>query len=281
MDTRDRAWYTYGKKYEELTLASDFLFCKIMQDTELCREMLQRIMGLKLGKVQVVNAQKPIDTTFDGKSIRLDICAEDESGNIYDIEMQCADTKELPQRSRFYQSMIDQDLLDKGENYMELRNTVVIFICKFDLFGLGDGKYSFHSYEDQHKELQLQDGATRIFLNTKGKVSDPLLQHFLDYLEQRTVEDDSFIQKLEAAVANASHNSKWRDEYMRVSMREQYLERFFMEKGMEKGMEEGRFQTLLNAAKKGMSDDQLIAFHDASPEEIARIHETMDKAKSV
>lgn len=40
MDTRERAWYTYGKKYEELTLASDFLFCKIMQDTELCREML-------------------------------------------------------------------------------------------------------------------------------------------------------------------------------------------------------------------------------------------------
>ena len=76
MDTRERAWYTYGKKYEELTLASDFLFCKIMQDTELCREMLQRIMGLKLGKVQVVNAQKPIDTTFDGKSIRLDICAK-------------------------------------------------------------------------------------------------------------------------------------------------------------------------------------------------------------
>lgn len=64
---------------------------------------------------------------------------------------------------------------------------------------------------------------------------------------------------------------------MRVSMREQYLERFFMEKGMEKG----RFQTLLNAAKRGMSDDQLIAFHEASPEEIARIHETMDKAKSV
>lgn len=67
-----------------------------------------------------------------------------------------------------YQSMIDQDLLDKGENYMKLRNTVVIFICKFDLFGLGDGKYSFHSYEDKHKELQLQDGSTSIFLNTKS-----------------------------------------------------------------------------------------------------------------
>ena len=44
MDTRERSWYTYGKKYEELTLESDFLFCKIMQDTELCREMLQRII---------------------------------------------------------------------------------------------------------------------------------------------------------------------------------------------------------------------------------------------
>src|SRR5699024_3874293 len=180
MDTKEAAWYTYGKKYEDLTLASDFLFCKIMQDPELCKEMLQRIMGMKLGKVEVINNQKPIDTTFDGKSIRLDIYAEDENGNIYDIEMQCADTKELPQRSRFYQSMIDQDLLDKGQSYMELRHTVVIFVCKFDLFGCGKGKYSFHPYEDEEKDLQLQDGATRIFLNTKGKVLDPLLQHFLD-----------------------------------------------------------------------------------------------------
>ena len=273
MDTREAAWYTYGKKYEELTLASDFLFCKIMQDPELCKEMLQRIMGVKLGKVEVINVQKPIDTTFDGKSIRLDIYAEDEVGIIYDIEMQCADTKELPQRSRFYQSMLDQDLLDKGENYMQLRNTVVIFVCKFDLFGLGEGKYSFHCYEDRHKDLQLQDCATRIFVNTKGSVSDPMLQHFLDYLERRTVEDDSFIQKLENAVAKASRNSKWRDEYMRISAREQQMEDFFTKKG--------RFQTLVDAAKRGMSDVQLITFHNATPEEISKIHETINQTKSV
>lgn len=62
IDTKEAAWYTFGKKYEELTLASGFLFCKIMQEPELCKEMLQRIMGIKLGKVEVINSQKPIDT---------------------------------------------------------------------------------------------------------------------------------------------------------------------------------------------------------------------------
>ena len=57
IDTKEAAWYTFGKKYEELTLASDFLFCKIMQEPELCKEMLQRIMGIKLGKVEVINSQ--------------------------------------------------------------------------------------------------------------------------------------------------------------------------------------------------------------------------------
>lgn len=270
MDTKEAAWYTYGKKYEELTLASDFLFCKIMQDPELCKEMLQRIMGVKLGKLEVTNAQKLIDTTFDGKNIRLDIYAEDEAGNIYDIEMQCADTRELPLRSRFYQSMLDQDLLDKGENYMQLRNTVVIFVCKFDLFGLGEGKYSFHCCEDKHKDLRLQDGATRIFLNTKGKTSNPLLQHFLNYLESRTVEDDSFIQKLENAVTKALHNSKWRDEYMRISARDQRMEKFFTEKGIEQGRAEGQkeayIELVCNALKRGMPEEQIIAFLGVTPE---------------
>lgn len=283
MDTKEAAWYTYGKKYEELTLASDFLFCKIMQDPELCKEMLQRIMGMKLGKVEVINNQKPIDTTFDGKSIRLDIYAEDENGNIYDIEMQCADTKELPQRSRFYQSMIDQDLLDKGQSYMELRHTVVIFVCKFDLFGCGKGKYSFHPYEDEEKDLQLQDGATRIFLNTKGKVLDPLLQHFLDYLERRTIEDDSFIHELESAVKRASHNSKWRDEYMRVSMREKYLEGVFKKIGLEEGraegraqgQKEGRIELVCNALQRGMTEEQIISFLDVEPELIQEAKERL------
>ena len=285
MDRENAAWYTCGKKYEELTLANDFMFCKVMQDPDLCRKMLNRIMGVSLGKVVVANSQKPIDVTFDGKSIRLDVFAEDEDGNIYDIEMQCSDTHELPLRSRFYQSMIDQDLLEKGEDYQKLGNTVIIFICKFDLFKQGRGKYLFRQYEENDRNLALDDRTTKIFLNTKGHVEDPLLQNFLNYLEGILEDRDPYINELEHAVWKASRNSKWRDEYMRYSMREKYLESVFMQRGLEKGIEEGRkegrkegcIDLVCKALERGMSEEQIISFLDVSPEVIQAAKAKMSK----
>ena len=33
-----------------------------------------------------------------------------------------------------YQDLIDIELIDKGEDYSELKNSIVIFICTFDEF---------------------------------------------------------------------------------------------------------------------------------------------------
>lgn len=133
MDNKMKNCYTRRKKYDELTLASDFLFCKIMQKPDICKEALERILGKKLSQIICTNSQQTIDLTYDGRGIRLDVKAIDMEGVVYDIEMQCIDTKELPQRSRFYQSLIDQDLLEKGDDYEALSNTVIIFVCTFDL----------------------------------------------------------------------------------------------------------------------------------------------------
>ena len=57
---------------------------------------------------------------------------KDEKEVVYDIEMQVSHTKELPKRSRYYQSMIDLQLIDKGQLYDELKRSYVIFINPFD-----------------------------------------------------------------------------------------------------------------------------------------------------
>lgn len=54
---------------------------------------------------------------------------------IFDVEMQMSDTLELPKRSRYYQSVCDMDSLEAGKFYSDLKESYVIFICPFDLFG--------------------------------------------------------------------------------------------------------------------------------------------------
>lgn len=126
-----------AKRYEELTIEDDFMF---------------------------------------GKPIRLDVYTKDQK-RIYDAEMQkrnhhSLEKLELPKRSRFYQSTMDTDHLSKGKTYRELPEGKVLFICTFDPFGLGYGKYSFQNLCVEDRELCLEDGTEKIFYNCVSDAKD-------------------------------------------------------------------------------------------------------------
>ncbi len=74
-------------------------YMSLMQDAELCKDLLQRSLpDLEIDHIEYPEAQK---------GIRMDVYVKDGKGTVYDIEKQAADTKELPKRSRYYQSMLD------------------------------------------------------------------------------------------------------------------------------------------------------------------------------
>ena len=65
------------KKYEELTFTDDFMFCKILTNNpELCHELLELILGRKVGAFTRLDKQKPIEITADGKGVRFDVYSE-------------------------------------------------------------------------------------------------------------------------------------------------------------------------------------------------------------
>lgn len=58
--------------------------------------------------------------------------------------------------------------LKPGEDYNDLKPNYVIFICTFDPFGKKLYRYTYENY-CRETNLPLEDGTTKIFLNTKGK----------------------------------------------------------------------------------------------------------------
>ena len=214
------------KKYtvwEDLGIENDFLFGKVMQDPALCEELLQRILpDLRIDHVEYLELQKSIRLDADAKSVRLDVYVKDKKGTIYDIEMQMTNTKELPQRARYYQSMIDLQMIDKGQLYSKLKPSYIIFISPFDIFGKGRHVYTFENICKEDKSLSLNDETTKIFLNAASEMDDinKELRAFLDYVAGKK-SDDVFVMKLEEAVKQAKKNRKWRHEYMTLLMRDQ------------------------------------------------------------
>ena len=126
----------------------------------------------------------------------------------------------------------------------------MIFICTFDLFGKGRHIYSFRNFCAEDKEIELNDGAYTIFLNTKGKLNDisPELKNFLNFVGTGKVAyGDSFIKTLDVKIKEAKHNTKWRDEYMLLLTRED--EKFA--EGVHEGENRANERVAMNMLKDG------------------------------
>ena len=229
------------KRYEELTIADDFIFGKTMGDKVLCHDMLERMLQKRVGTLVDVQPQKEFQYTVDGKPVRLDIYARDRK-RIYDAEMQNRNHQsvkklELPKRSRFYQSTMDTDHLRKGKSYRELPEGKVLFLCTFDPFGLGYAKYSFENLCREDRELCLNDGTEKIFYNC---ACDPErvpenLKELYDYIRTGKVGGD-LTRRMDEAVCRARENEEWRSEYMKELLHDDDVR----EEGRAEGRAEGR-----------------------------------------
>lgn len=133
--------------------------------------------------------------------------SEDDSKTVYDCEMQTSRKDNLPKRTRYYQGMIDLNLLERGANYKELKKSYVIFICPFDEFKRGLHKYTFENRCKDMPELVLGDESTKIFLCAGGNADDVSddMKDFLNWLTTEKIRDSELVKKLQNAVENAQN----------------------------------------------------------------------------
>ena len=203
------------KPIEELTITDDFMFGAVMSDPKYCKPLLERTLGVKIRKIEYPELQKAFSERYGSKSVRLDAYVEDDAGTVYDVEIQTTDKKSLPERMRYYQSLIDLHILEKGEDYTALRRSFVIFICTYDPFGGGRYAYTFENRCREDLRFALGDKATKIVLNAKGQIGDISagLKALLRYMDGAAPES-GYTRALDGAVAEIRMDKKWRREYM-------------------------------------------------------------------
>lgn len=184
-----------------ITIQSRFIFNKVMQNEQICKMLLSEILNIQIEKIIYQEEEKNIENAIDSRGIRCDVYIKDDKHTVYNIEMQAATEKSLSKRSRYYQSMIDSDLLERGEEYSELTKRYIIFICCFDYFGKNLYRYTFENIGIEDNEIKLNDGTTRIFLNAKGfrGEASEATKNFLKYVDGQFTEDSfSAILKAES-----------------------------------------------------------------------------------
>ncbi len=247
------------KKFEELELKDDFIFGKVMQNKEICKKTLEILLGIEIEEIAYPERQKAIEITYQGKSVRLDMYVEDDREIVYNAEMQQKGNSDvvmqLPKRSRYYQGLIDLNLIEKGATYDKLNKSYVIFICTFDPFGMGKYQYTFQNLCRENTELALEDEAVKIFFNTKGNYEDAPkeLGKLLAYIETNQPES-AFTEELAHEVTCAKQNKKWRREYMKELIYYYDMKKEARREGRKEGIEEGRKEGIEEGRKEGREE---------------------------
>lgn len=245
------------KKLEDLTFADDFMFGYVMQDKEICKELLETLLGIKIEKIEFPEIQKQLVASYQNKSVRLDVFASDPKRN-FDIELQMIKHEALPQRMRYYQSIMDIDALLRGRKYADLKENYVIFICLFDPFCEGRSVYFFENTCRENPALKLGDKSFKVCYNVNAfaKEQDVKVKAFLEYVKTQNAKDD-FTQKLEEIVLRTKMSDDARRDYM---MRNIFADDWF-DRGVAQGMERGKTEGIAIGEKRGVAQGIMQGEH--------------------
>ena len=243
----------------EFNLCDFALFLSVMKNETAHRNVLSIIMGERNLELKEVHVEEVILNRSGQRAIRLDARATDISGRNFATEMQ-NDTEQddMRRRARFYQGLMDTPVLKSGREtrYKYLPPTIITFITQKDIFGKDLAKYTFTEQCEEIKDLHLEDGTTKIFLNMSSKNGEPVLVSLLQYMKHTTLENpeilvkDERIMQLNEIVTEVKQSEEW--EAVRMSILSIGLERG--EKiGLEKGLNRGEKIGLEKGMARGLS----------------------------
>ena len=253
------------KPIDELTFCDDYMFGAVMRNPEICKSILETLLNIQIEKLEYPELQKSISTYYESKGVRLDVYVKD-SDKVFDIEVQNDSAISLPKRMRYYQSMVDMDSLLKGQDYSELKESFIIFICQYDPFTEGLPCYTFKNLCIQDKNLELNDETTKMIFNSTAydKEKNVDIRKFLKYIRTK-VPTSNLTDKINNMVEEQKENDKFRTEYLSMNLHDRDITRkafaegeaLGIEKGISQGAEQKAIETAKNFLKLGLSIEKV------------------------
>ncbi|MBR3731721.1 MAG: Rpn family recombination-promoting nuclease/putative transposase, partial [Spirochaetales bacterium] len=199
---------------------------------------------------------------------------------VFNLEMQTAANKSLSKRARYYQSIIDVDMLDKGCYYDELPELFILFICTDDPFDKGLPVYTFNRKCEESNELKLNDETHIIFYNAKAymREKNEKRREILEYIDTGKAKAD-FTEKLQAKVDKTKKKDSLRSKYMTLELKYRDKMKQGLERGLKKGIKKGfahgshtaKLETARNFLRMGLSQEQVAEGTGLSLSEIQKL----------
>ncbi len=262
------------KSVDQLTFTDNGMFQAVLHEPSVCSELVARLLGVKVKKVEYPELEKTIAPYYISKGVRLDVYLKDED-KIIDVELQSQPQEALGKRTRYYQSMIDCDALMKGDDYSKLKESYILFICKHDPFKNAGGqdfalsRYTFRNVCDENKCVNLDDKTLKVVYNATAyeKERDEKVRAFLKFVCTNDPGEDEYSNSLFATVEKLKVNEKFRLEYAAMNIHDMDLIR----ESKKEGRQEKAVEAARNLYANGVSIDIIAKSLNMTVEQVKEI----------
>ena len=173
----------------------------------------------------------------------------------------------IGKRTRYYQSMIDIDSLMKGQDYSELLDSYVLFICNYDPFekeknvGFGLPCYTFRNICKENSDVDLDDKSIKVIYNASAyeQEKNEKIRKFLKYVSTNEPGEDDFTKRLSATVEMIKENDKFRSDYAAMNLHDYDITTMAKEAGIEEGARNKAIEAAENLLRLNKLTEEEIA----------------------
>lgn len=242
----------------------DAFFEVIMQDKEVCQEVLRVILQDEKLTVEEVVPQKSIKN-LQGRSVRLDAYCILGSGEHVNVEVQKENVDNHPKRIRYNAACVTANITDPGENFENIPEVYIVYISQFDMFKKGKTIYHGEMYIRETGEY-VDDGLHEIYVNTKIDDGSNIAE-LMKCFEQENIKNVSF-PKLSERVTELKDGKKEVEKM--CSLIEDYAKDYAKEYA-EEVKNESIKQIAIALIHSGDTDEKIHTVTKLSMERIAEL----------
>ncbi len=170
---RERKRQEILQRIKGLRLIDDEFMTKCFEDNVECTELVLRIIMDKDDLIVKSARTQYTLKNLQGRSVRLDILADDSFNRKYNIEVQKSKKGAGYKRARYNSSLMDANAILPGDDVELLPENYVIFIIESDLFKMDLPVYHIDRMVEE-TGLPFGDASHILYVNGSYRGDDPL-----------------------------------------------------------------------------------------------------------
>ena len=284
---------------ELLTLTDDYIFKRVFAykgNESVLKDFLEALLKIKIKGIKITNPEI-IPYEKGEKRGLLDIKAEINDGTMLDVEMQMKNERNTEERATEYMGKMISEQLQVGEDYQNLKKSIVIFITNYNFLK----RNSYHSVGRMKFDKTIEDEYVNMGYDKEDEVASKYIEvHYIELPKFKKKELSKFTKldqwmciftqnkegimlaekenkEIKRAINTLdflSKDPKERERHNSIVMAEYnrlVSQQNFFEDGKDEGKKEEKIQIAKKLLKMNIPISQIIEATELTEEEIEKI----------